>query len=380
MGYTDEPGTNECQIIPQRGKPANITMRISARSISDGEWRLSVPYHKVWAPWGLTQAWHSDRVGPNNVFAGLQDPLLVLAHAELSLVNQTAGLAPMLDLRKAFKLRVTQCALALCARTYNVAVSNGAVSFDLSDPEYGQIFCLYYPTGEVIPGPECLRNRAALPADAMERVDWSPCWKPGTEPPKDFTQMSATIWTNSGQLSFGPLSDWDLITPFLVGQATTSFEVSNSSEWSLLGPESWPARPDPNIAKTMRAGLEEATKATAAALTRSALLASNTTIEGTIYRTKVCVSVNWLWILLPTALIIFGTVFGALTAGASRHEGLSVWKSSILAVLFHGLDGFERDDQVDRYASISRMGQAAERVEVKLTASDGTRGLMLNQS
>jgi hypothetical protein len=55
---------------------------------------------------------------------GVNNPLLVTAHAELVLVDKNvAGDNPIFDPERSLRLtKVTQCVMSLCSRTYGVAV------------------------------------------------------------------------------------------------------------------------------------------------------------------------------------------------------------------------------------------------------------------
>jgi hypothetical protein len=75
--------------------------------------------------------------------------------------------------------------------------------------------------------------------------------------------------------------------------------------------------------------------------TRSALRASNVTEYRTVASAKVYVRVSWGWLVLPTVLVVTGLVFLGSSVIVNRGQGLRLWKSSVLAVLFHGLDGVE---------------------------------------
>ncbi|CEN61556.1 hypothetical protein ASPCAL08210 [Aspergillus calidoustus] len=135
-----------------------------------------------------------------------------------------------------------------------------------------------------------------------------------------------------------------------------------------------------NIAASFtKAGLTSRTNATAAA---SAASANTATIRGTVRLTEIYVSVRWLWLVFPSALVALGLVFLGLTMLTNGRRGLRLWKSSILAILFHGLEGFmgEDEDEDDRFATDSRMDRAARGMEVSLEVVERRKGLVLNCS
>jgi hypothetical protein len=63
---------------------------------------------------------------------------------------------------------------------------------------------------------------------------------------------------------------------------------------------------DSAAAKVLRDGLETSMGNIAALLSRAALLSSNQSVYSTICQGEAYVSVNWIWILLPSALVLLG--------------------------------------------------------------------------
>jgi hypothetical protein len=109
---------------------------------------------------------------------------------------------------------------------------------------------------------------------------------------------------------------------------------------------------DSTAAKVLRDGLEKSMSNIAASLNRAVLLSSNQSVYGTVFQGETYVSVNWIWILLPTALVLLSVCFLLLTILANRLQRLHLWKSSILAVLFHGLDEVEFSDDEKRVDTV----------------------------
>lgn len=92
---------------------------------------------------------------------------------------------------------------------------------------------------------------------------------------------------------------------------------------------------------------------------------------GAVWESQTCVRVNWPWIALPAALLLLTAVFVLLTVartGSVAARGGSVWKSSVLAVLFNGMD------EKTRLAS----GPAASLAEMRVAA--GTTAVRLRDT
>lgn len=126
-------------------------------------------------------------------------------------------------------------------------------------------------------------------------------------------------------------------------------------------------------------------------------------MEGTVFVPRVYVAVAWGFLALPAVVIALGTVVlvsTVLVQGrlcARSVDAVALWKSSLLPLLYHGLDngnnsndGGECDDDDDddgsdsnsnertqEYPTISSMEEAARLVEVRLGSHPGVNGLRL---
>ncbi|KAK7522876.1 uncharacterized protein IWZ02DRAFT_256570 [Phyllosticta citriasiana] len=102
--------------------------------------------------------------------------------------------------------------------------------------------------------------------------------------------------------------------------------------------------------------------------------------QGITWDTVTCVKVRWLWLLYPASLLCFTVVFLSLAIfqiRKSRQPWQSDWKSSSLALLFHGLEASTRD----AHGSVPRqkyMAKAADQIHVQLLR--GESGWMFSGS
>lgn len=77
-----------------------------------------------------------------------------------------------------------------------------------------------------------------------------------------------------------------------------------------------------------------------------------------------------MWISVPATLIISSCVF--IVVVMSRSQALAkhkAWKSSSLALLFHGLDEETRKD-VGAVRTVSDMSRVAKKIHVELVCTD----------
>ena len=84
---------------------------------------------------------------------------------------------------------------------------------------------------------------------------------------------------------------------------------------------------------------------------------SNETVVGQAGQTELFVHVTWVWITLPAFLVLAGTLFLMLAMFETKRLGASIWKTSELALLFHGLEESSPDlnAPLDRSSEMENM-------------------------
>ncbi|KAK8203715.1 hypothetical protein IWZ01DRAFT_560151 [Phyllosticta capitalensis] len=90
--------------------------------------------------------------------------------------------------------------------------------------------------------------------------------------------------------------------------------------------------------------------------------------QGTALKTLTCIKFRKIWIIYPATLLILTIIFLSLAifqGRSSRQPWHSDWKSSSLAILFHGLDPRTRDTHGDALMQ-KEMMKAAEQTRVQL--------------
>lgn len=76
----------------------------------------------------------------------------------------------------------------------------------------------------------------------------------------------------------------------------------------------------------------------ATAITNRMRATSNITVSGQRSSVEPYVRVRWAWLILPASMIMAGIATLILAMTDSKKHGSHVWKSSEIALLFHGLD------------------------------------------
>lgn len=95
-------------------------------------------------------------------------------------------------------------------------------------------------------------------------------------------------------------------------------------------------------------------------------------LYGKAYLTQSYLRVNWAWIIYPAGLEFLVAVFLAATILKTRNSGVqNTWKSSPLALLFHGLEGSEGAlRNMNELGKLSEMGAMSGKVRVKLKRTE----------
>jgi hypothetical protein len=67
-------------------------------------------------------------------------------------------------------------------------------------------------------------------------------------------------------------------------------------------------------------------------------------VNGTAYATEVFVEVQWAWLILPALLVTSRILFVVLAILANKKDNTALWKSSVLAFIYHGLYDLDTAD------------------------------------
>lgn len=89
------------------------------------------------------------------------------------------------------------------------------------------------------------------------------------------------------------------------------------------------------------------------------------TAVGVAFRTLIHSHVEWAWIILPAILELLGLAFFVLVVRNSRMSGVGPYKSGLLPVLFHGIEGRARE-KMPALDDIDMMKDHAGRTYVRL--------------
>ncbi|KAF9893469.1 hypothetical protein FE257_010781 [Aspergillus nanangensis] len=290
----------------------------------------------------------------NQTFMGINNPVLVLAHAEFSLpdhvqIDQVSDLSQIIHLERA-----TQSAISICAQTYELKVSGGTLPHNVSAPDYGEMFL----------------------SSNQDDVSPSLRWKANPGPSPSFPgQIISNGAKNSSEFAFCTVrGQSDPISESFKFQSSMITAGRVPGLWSRLKTHDHPV---PLQATITELGLQQSLEHVAASLTKYALSSNSTrTINGTAYAPQAFIVVDWTFVILPALLMVAGIILFLNTVLINRrHNGLGLWKSSILETLSHGLDPSSLN-QVGELRTSSCMERVAKPLSLQLVLNSKSRGML----
>lgn len=100
------------------------------------------------------------------------------------------------------------------------------------------------------------------------------------------------------------------------------------------------------------------------ALTNSLRVLSNQYVEGTALADEVFIHVQWPWLILPLIMMLLAVAFLSLTVWQSHCSRVPYWRSSVLAVMEHGVNTYHpeglNDDRTSGMSSVLGKGAGNE--------------------
>ncbi len=96
---------------------------------------------------------------------------------------------------------------------------------------------------------------------------------------------------------------------------------------------------------------------------------NSTAVLGHEHYTTTHIRINWPWLCFPAGLVVVAVVFLIAAIISSHTSSKTGWKSSSLAILFHGLDGWI-EQEVRDHRSTRGMQMAAKDMWAKLSEGD----------
>ncbi|KAI1846948.1 hypothetical protein JX266_006823 [Neoarthrinium moseri] len=279
----------------------------------------------------------------------IPNPVLALGYASFDLgpANDTVTLK-----------KLEQAVISLCKTRFDLKVEQGIISGSASTPNYGNFY-------------SDARARQSLGQSA-----W--CWAPDGES-ATFNDPVQTLDGNihylldKSTLSFctnASLSLGNDIANRLSG-AYTGSRANDEVRSSNYTTAQWKSNEDV-MERVRDQSLSIIMGSIVSSLNRLYKSKPTEAVTGSFTSYQTVVEVRWEWLALPVAIEIMGLVFLLLVVRGN--SGVPVWKGSILAALYHGLEDAHGEGRPE---TASEMADFAKRTSIRLTQSERTNGLVL---
>jgi hypothetical protein len=296
----------------------------------------------------------------SKTFLNVRDPLVVVGYASVR-----RALEP--DVRTDFDfgllsvVEATVCILTLCERTLSLDRVNGTTTWNEESINYGNV------TTKMVP--------RASPAGSFDTLI---CWQAemGEVDLVALDEEIDVVDKNKG--AFCPVGPYySELDNKLHGSQVRGVLVSNQSAAQVTVEDSGPGSYDSSyiIVADATRNVSQRLESVAAALTNYGLATANDTVQGDAFAEESHVHVRWQWIILPAFLELASLVLLILTIVHSRREDVPIWKSSVLALMYHGADELQ-DRGTLASERLSRMETIAKAADVQLVKiEDGVNSL-----
>jgi hypothetical protein len=90
----------------------------------------------------------------------------------------------------------------------------------------------------------------------------------------------------------------------------------------------------------------------------------NVFASGVTLRPLTYIRVDWYWIILPVASVLLSVVALVMTIWENQRRGAPLWKSGLMPLLFHGLEGWSREEL--RVKDVRGMDGTAKRMRTRM--------------
>ncbi|KAK3954431.1 hypothetical protein QBC32DRAFT_336356 [Pseudoneurospora amorphoporcata] len=272
----------------------------------------------------------------------------------------------------------TQCTLSVCLQTLSSNITNGFLhETPLSDPI----------TNDTVPSLSSSSSSAAQESDLAPLTIQSPTNSSLQYSMSMQSIMAMQSWfsrlfangtasrnpsyinkTVSGISGDNPGHGQNVVVNLTVGISSgeTFFDtdIVQAFYWNYY---EYPSPPGARAAK----GLEMLLSDLSVSLTSTFRTLVGVPVNGTSLSVETYVSVRWGFVALPVVAVLLAAVFLALAAWETKRSGANLWKTSALAMLFHGLDEDARE-RFEDLRSLEAKKRESRNVRVRLSAEEGS--------
>ena len=328
-----------------------------------------------------------DKHMTNSTFDGIANPLLTLGHVSLNFTSK--GLRGKERIKEAHT-----CSLTPCVNTFNLSVTNGISTMEVLDTDFGHLLMKSPP--EYYNGPidlEPHHSNSALDhwySTVLDKgsitnpaqLSWLKCaWQKEFACKSSDEWRTSTYWVNTtaAVVMYNDLSDMPKESVGSIAVAATEpsggahvSQYSNSSGresvFSVVkGPfHEYDTEAIERIANV--SSFPDLMSNVAASLTVIYQRSSHLTVSGSEGHMQNYVEISWIWLVLPTIVVVLGNVFLIVVIVKTKTIKTQIWKNSALAMTYHG---YNRElEKLVHLEQISAIESHAEKLKVKFKRSE----------
>jgi hypothetical protein len=310
-----------------------------------------------------------ERSSKSTALLDVMDPVIAMGHAT---VRQGGNDNYDLDFDYLQVVEASLCILSPCEIPLNIIKVNGTTTWYDGSPNYGILIARNISFTD---------KEQSTSAGGTFRT--SLCWQ-AEDGDLDLDVFDEGNYAaDKSKRAFCPVGDYAYdIQRSLQGRYDSTIHVEAEKNDHVVLNTTMIVAGDPDVPYGYRSGrfntvgpestrnLSQRMENVAIALTNWGLQTSNDTVPGNTF-SKVpfsYVHVRWRWILLPAFLEVASLVLLILTIMKSRRENVPLWKSSILALIYHAVDEL-RGQESFATERVSSMEVTAKRTDVQFVKS-----------
>lgn len=269
----------------------------------------------------------------NLTYLGVQNPTVSMGYASFDAQGPCSHCDPT-PVPSIKLLRAEQCVLTPCVKTYNTSTRGGTLQLKTVSTNYGITKFVNVRGGAL---------------DLEDFVDTVACWQPDRRDVEyaKFYVNPATggscnnayqcDWWNASENAFCPIFSYGNKIETSLNSTTReqySYEPAGEAGWSSNGP----FNTSDIIRQVAHHNLSYIMSNVAASLTNLALDLSGELFMGRVTINETYVVVRWEWFILPIVLEAAGAFLCLATVFRVHKRKTVLWQSSLLPLLFGGMD------------------------------------------
>jgi hypothetical protein len=337
--------------------PAGLEYSVSFQFTEENTWPVSDGGYADSSDGFYTPLMENNEV--YSEYIGIYNPLMVFGHVKIE-ETQLADRREDLHYDILRIVNASQCVLTVCEKSLLLKKVDGTTTWADESTNYGDMF------GTVV---------EVLLGEGPERRPYQRnllCWQ-AEGGQNNFTTFDKE---NSSYLNKTKRAFCDLY--LFVGAVEGQLVDESTSKGFIVGENSrsrFAKRTSYTVGRNSTRNLSQRLESIAAALTNYGLATTNDTVRGDAYAEESYVRVRWQWAILPAFLELASLLLLFLTIVHSRRNDVPIWKSSVLALMYHGVDELQ-DRGTFASERLSGMELIAKVTDVQLVKNeDGVNSL-----